>query len=74
MDGLSVQLEMMEKKGYSPAVRAKLEKPWLDLGAMLSIDKEYACDTLRSAWACAVLGLEDDPVWDFLRTTSGAEV
>ena len=43
-------------------VRALLEKPYLDLGAMLTIDKEYACDPMRSSWACEVLGLQDDPV------------
>ena len=58
----------MERLGYTPAVRALLEKPFLDLGAMLRVDKKYACDPARSAWACAILELEDDPVWKFLRT------
>ena len=57
----------MRKQGYTPAVRALLEKPYIDLGAMMTIEKEYACYPKRSAWACEVLGLQDDPVWDFLR-------
>ena len=66
-DGLVVQREHMERNGYTPAVRALLEKPYLDLGAMLTIDKAYACDPERSGWACEVFGLRNDPVWDFLR-------
>ena len=56
----------MEQRGYTSDVRACLElSPAYD--CMLNIDTEYACDPGRIDRAYKVLGLQGDPVWEFLK-------
>ena len=56
----------METLGYTPAVRAFL-KTCPDFGVGLKIDIEYTCVPGRIDWAYEVLGLQGDPIWEFLK-------
>ena len=66
MAGSAVQHAVMETDGYTAAVQAFLKKPF-DLGAMMTISKDFACEVENMDWALEVLGLQDDPVWKFLK-------
>ena len=61
-----MQTERMERLGYTPAVRALLETS-PDYGCVLRMDTKYACDLGRIDWAYQVLGLQGNPVWEFLK-------
>ncbi|CAL5225606.1 g8459 [Coccomyxa viridis] len=60
------EIEWMETLGYTPAVRAFL-KTCPDFGVGLKIDIEYTCVPGRIDWAYEVLGLQGDPIWEFLK-------
>ena len=59
----AVQHAVMDTDGYTAAVRAVLVKLYLDLGTMLTVSKDFACELGNMDWALEVLGLQDDPVW-----------
>ena len=62
----AAQIEHMEKLGNTTAIRAFLETS-PDLGVGLEIDTEHACVLGRINWAYEVLGIQGDPIWEFLK-------